>query len=168
MSTLLPISARNLLRRTADYIGVQVDDLIGPCRSDKLARARFAVMAELRAKGWSYPRIAAAVGHRDHTTIIHGVGMARKLMGNSQLRDPDFIDLVAHLRGPESHEAIDFVPGVTDAGPSRAAPAVWPYPGHGTLADQNAAQEVKRTKWRDQYARERKSLRRPLAVRKAG
>lgn len=58
----------------------------------------------------------------------------------------------------------DFVPGVTDQGPPRPAPAYFPY-NHGTLADQ---QEAKRAKWREKYAQERKSLRRPLQTRRAG
>lgn len=36
----------------------------------------------------------------------------------------------------------DFIPGVTDAGKPRAAKGGFPYPGHGTMADQRRAEEA--------------------------
>jgi chromosomal replication initiator protein len=50
-----------------------VADITGQCRRKPFVRARQEAYAALRAHGWSYPRIARAIGGRDHTTVMHGV-----------------------------------------------------------------------------------------------
>lgn len=47
-------------------------ELLGPRGPAPLSRARQWVMAELRAAGWSLPRIGRFLG-RDHTTVLHGL-----------------------------------------------------------------------------------------------
>lgn len=57
----------------------------------------------------------------------------------------------------------DFIPGVTDQGPPRAAKGGFPYPGHKTLGQQREEQEqeiaVRRARERQWYLRNRKSWR---------
>jgi hypothetical protein len=38
----------------------------------------------------------------------------------------------------------NFVPGVTDQGPARAAKGGFPYPGHGTLAEVRTREAMER------------------------
>ena len=62
-----------VLEATAAYHGLTVDDLIGPRRTKKIARARQQAMYLAReATEASLPQIGAALGGRDHSTIIHG------------------------------------------------------------------------------------------------
>lgn len=129
MRRLLPIYARELIRRAADALNVTEEQLLSPNRCDKLSHGRFAVMLALRSNGWSYPRIAAATRRQDHTTVIHGIRRARRM----RCTNPAFNELLEAITGPST-----FIPGVTDQGPSRPAKGGFPYPGHGTLADQAA------------------------------
>lgn len=131
MTTLLPIAARNLIRRTADALNVYEWELMEPGCGIKLAHGRYAVMLSLRDLGWSYPRIAAAV-NRNHSSVISGLRRARRL----RCTDPAFIDLLDTITRTPSH---DFVAGVTDQGPPRAAKGGFPYPGHGPLAAERVA-----------------------------
>lgn len=129
MSRLLPIEARDIIRRACLAVSATEAELFAPGHNVKLARARFAVMVALRGLGWSYPRIAKAI-NRSNATVIHGLRKARTL----RACDPGFPDLLA-LVWPKP-AGCEFIRGVTDQGPPRAAPHIWPYPGHGTLADQ--------------------------------
>ncbi len=76
-------SIYGLQELTAEIFGVSVSRLLGKCRSDKLAQARFALMLVYFELGWSYPRIATAVGRSDHTTAIHGVKRAMEISRNN-------------------------------------------------------------------------------------
>jgi chromosomal replication initiation ATPase DnaA len=57
----------DIARELAARLGAP-DAILGPSRQPHLVEARAEVFRELRALGWSYPRIGRAVG-RDHTTI---------------------------------------------------------------------------------------------------
>lgn len=131
MTTLLPIEARDLIRRAADAMAVTEAQLIAPGHNVKLARGRYAIMLSLRGLGWSYPRIARTI-NRTHATVMHGISKARILRSC----DPGFIDLLAIIR--PRPVGCEFISGVTDQGPPRAAKGGFPYAGHGTLAQQVA------------------------------
>lgn len=77
--------------------------------------ARWAVMLALRGQGMSYPQIGRIVD-RDHTTVIYGVQRARTLRS----RDASFIALLERMGALGSPEP---------------AEAVFPYPGHRTMAE---------------------------------
>jgi chromosomal replication initiation ATPase DnaA len=53
-------------------------ELVSPCRTRHLAQARQAAMWLFRQRypSWSLQCIAAHLGHRDHTTIRHGIAQA--------------------------------------------------------------------------------------------
>ena len=52
-----------------------------------------------------------------------------------------------------------FTPGVTDAGAPRAALGGFPYPGHGTLADEAVNTVARRSKWRGCHNGDQRSWR---------
>lgn len=122
MSRLLCIEARDLIRRAAELAGVSVDTLTSPQRTHKLAMHRWAVMGIMRNWGWSYPRIARALGRKDHTSAMNGVLQARRL----RMESPAFADLLADLTAPAQSKT------------PCAAPSRWPYRDHRTLAEVDA------------------------------
>lgn len=70
---------RTITRAFAEDTDFSVAQLIGPCRSQSLARARQELMWILRRQGrWSLPQIGRFLGCRDHTTILHGVRAHQK------------------------------------------------------------------------------------------
>ena len=57
----------------ADTEGVDIDDVLGPCRRRPVVYARHRAMFICRRHlGLSYPVIGRLFG-RDHTTVMHGV-----------------------------------------------------------------------------------------------
>lgn len=78
----------------AGLFRVTRDALVSRRRTDKLARARWALMLVYYEMGWSYSRIALAVNRADHTTAIHGVKRAVELCNT----DASYRDTVNILR----------------------------------------------------------------------
>jgi len=56
------------------------EDVVSPCRLQKLARVRFAIIKIGREMGYSYPHIAKYLGNRDHSTMIHGFRQCNNLI----------------------------------------------------------------------------------------
>jgi chromosomal replication initiator protein len=81
-----PYHLPQTLRTAADVFGISLSELTGDSRFTDLVRARWAVMLAMRARGVSMPRIGAALGGRDHTTILHGLKKATALRAT----DPAF------------------------------------------------------------------------------
>lgn len=73
--SLTRYTGREIIARIAKLHDVEPDDITGPSRASEICEARFCVMRELRAKGWSTPRIGRLL-NRDHTTIVHGLRRA--------------------------------------------------------------------------------------------
>lgn len=70
---------------TAKYHNLTVDDLTGPRRTKKIALARQEAMYLAReATEASLPQIGAALGGRDHTTIMHGYNKITDLMESDE------------------------------------------------------------------------------------
>lgn len=96
---LPPATARGILGAVAARFGVTVEQLQGPARARALVQARNAASFLLRArpvpggKQRSYPEMAAALGGRDHSTIIHAVEQAIRQAG----RDADYAGAVEEL-----------------------------------------------------------------------
>ena len=83
-----------VLSVAAQRVGVPVAVLKSRRQWHWLARARQAVMVVLHDAGLSLTRIGSVLGGRDHSTVIHGLKRAAKLLPN----DAAFAGLVAHLR----------------------------------------------------------------------
>lgn len=88
-------TARALVLAAADLFGIRATQVTGETRETAPCQARFAVMLALRRLGWSFPRIARAVGRSDHTTAMHGVRRAEQL----ERREPGFCLAVSLLEG---------------------------------------------------------------------
>ena len=65
------------IREVAAQFDVTPEDIIGPGRTHRVYLARCVVIARLHSRGWSSPRIGAAL-HRHHTTILHSLGRLNK------------------------------------------------------------------------------------------
>ncbi len=72
LPTARPI-VRMLVQDAALRFGVSGAAIVGPDRHAPTVEARQWVMFEAYQVGCSYPRIGRELGHRDHTTIMHGV-----------------------------------------------------------------------------------------------
>jgi hypothetical protein len=92
-----------LAGRCARYLGVEVEDLRGPCRLRRLALARWAIWTVLRTRDWSLPHMAGAFG-RDHATAIHGLRRASALRAGWWLTTRVCVPL-AEWPAPDWHAA---------------------------------------------------------------
>jgi chromosomal replication initiator protein len=81
-----PYHLPETLRVAAGIFGFTITELKGDSRYTELVRARWAVMLAMRERGVSTPRIGAALGGRDHTTVLHGLRRAIEL----KRKDPLF------------------------------------------------------------------------------
>ncbi len=87
--TVVPVStwhhARQILREVCVKYGVTTVDLCSKRRPLLLITARHEACYRLRTETtWSYPRIGAFLGGRDHTTVIHAVRKHKKRMEAQQ------------------------------------------------------------------------------------
>ncbi len=65
----------------ADFYGLSPDQLTGPSRKQPLARSRQIAMYLCRdLTDLSLPKIGAAFGGRDHSTVLHAVDRVKRLM----------------------------------------------------------------------------------------
>ncbi|EHR58946.1 chromosomal replication initiator protein DnaA [Saccharomonospora cyanea] len=75
------ISASTIMRVTAEFFDVTMDDLCGPGKTKALATARQIAMYLCRElTDMSLPRIGQTFGGRDHTTVMHADKKIRKEM----------------------------------------------------------------------------------------
>ncbi|CAM2774315.1 chromosomal replication initiator protein DnaA [Saccharomonospora xinjiangensis] len=75
------ISATTIMRVTAEFFDVTMDDLCGPGKTKALATARQIAMYLCRElTDMSLPRIGQTFGGRDHTTVMHADKKIRKEM----------------------------------------------------------------------------------------
>lgn len=68
-----PFMASNLVKSVAQDFRFSVDEMCGERRHKPFVHARAVVARILKERGWSYPRIAHAIGRADHTTVINAV-----------------------------------------------------------------------------------------------
>ena len=80
-----------IIERAAEVSGYPVSVLRGPARDRPICMVRWAVMANLRARGLSLPTIGRLL-NRDHTTVISGLERADRLR-----RDPSFTHILEAL-----------------------------------------------------------------------
>ena len=75
------ITGALIIAQTAAYFGLSIDDLCGPSRSRVLVTARQIAMYLCRElTELSLPKIGAAFGGRDHTTVMHADRKIRQLL----------------------------------------------------------------------------------------
>jgi chromosomal replication initiator protein len=68
------ISVEEIIHSVATFYNIDVAALCGQSRSKELVKSRHIAMFLAREMaGASLPQIGAAMGGRDHTTILHGV-----------------------------------------------------------------------------------------------
>lgn len=76
---LKPLSPRTVIERVASYFDLQTADIIGSKRDKDIVVPRQITMYLMRHEmDLSFPKIAAAVGGRDHTTAMHSVSKIEK------------------------------------------------------------------------------------------
>ncbi len=74
-----PMTPKVVIERTAAYFDLQMADILGSKRDKEIVVPRQIVMYLMRHEmGLSFPKIAAAVGGRDHTTAMHSVSKIEK------------------------------------------------------------------------------------------
>jgi chromosomal replication initiator protein len=73
------VTPKAILERVAAYYDLSTADILGPKRDKEIVVPRQVSMYIMREElGLSYPKIAAAVGGRDHTTAMHSVQKIEK------------------------------------------------------------------------------------------
>lgn len=83
---LKPLSAKLVIERTALYYDLAPDDIIGPKRDKEIVLPRQVAMYLMRHEmNLSFPKIAKAVGGRDHTTAMHSVNKVEKLVETDEM-----------------------------------------------------------------------------------
>ncbi len=94
-----PLTPAMILDVTAQEYGLTVDDLTGPSRKQPLALSRQIAMYLCRdLTDLSLPKIGAAFGGRDHTTVIHAVEKVKKLIQSDKTVFDDVTRLTQRLR----------------------------------------------------------------------
>jgi chromosomal replication initiator protein len=78
---LKPLSPKLVIERVAAYFDLQTSDIIGAKRDKEIVVPRQIVMYLMRHDmSLSFPKIAANVGGRDHTTAMHSVSKIERLL----------------------------------------------------------------------------------------
>ncbi len=80
-----PLTPKLVIDRVAAYFDLQMADIIGAKRDKDIVVPRQIVMYLMRHEmGLSFPKIAAAVGGRDHTTAMHSVSKIEKQLEDDE------------------------------------------------------------------------------------
>lgn len=74
---MIPL-VREMVEEAARKRGVDPEKVLIKCRSPRVVYARAEVAKLLDARGYSLPRIGAALGGHDHTTVFYYLGRAKK------------------------------------------------------------------------------------------
>ena len=94
-----PLTPAIILDAAAYEYGITVADLTGPSRKQPLALSRQIAMFLCRdLTDLSLPKIGAAFGGRDHTTVIHAVEKIKKLIQSDKQVFDDVTRLTQNLR----------------------------------------------------------------------
>tara|TARA_R110000787_G_scaffold74453_3_gene165488 strand:- start:101 stop:478 length:378 start_codon:yes stop_codon:yes gene_type:complete len=67
-------------KRGVDRLGVKWSEIQSNCRERRIVDARRLCCGHLRNKGWTFKRIATAVGYTDHATAHYHVRMSEQLI----------------------------------------------------------------------------------------
>ena len=95
------ISPQDIIRETADYFHLTVDDLYGSSRSQAIATSRQIAMYLCREKtNLSLPKIGQLFGGRDHTTVMYAHRKITKLMTEDRSIFNQVTELTARIQQP--------------------------------------------------------------------
>jgi chromosomal replication initiator protein len=76
-----PLTASVIIDISAAHYGLSPEELTGPSRKQPLTRSRqIAMYLSREHTDLSLPKIGAAFGGRDHTTVIHAVEKVKSLI----------------------------------------------------------------------------------------
>jgi chromosomal replication initiator protein len=93
------LTVEQIMDVVSEYFGVSVDDLRGGSRSRILVNARQIAMYLCRElTDMSLPRIGAAFGGRDHTTVMHADRKIRQLMSERRTLYNQIADLTNRIK----------------------------------------------------------------------
>ena len=75
-------------KRGAQRLGVKWEEVQSTSRKRRIVDARRLCCSHLRTKGWTFDRIADAVGYSNHATALHHVNLVNELLEyDSMFRD---------------------------------------------------------------------------------
>ena len=73
MSSPVPSWAETVIRQTAYDFGYSYEDVIGRSKISDLPHVRRVAIGRLRRRGMSLTQIGAAMGGRDHASIVYSL-----------------------------------------------------------------------------------------------
>jgi chromosomal replication initiator protein len=95
---LRPLSPKAVIEKVANYFDLQTADIIGSKRDKEIVVPRQITMYLMRHEmNLSFPKIAAAVGGRDHTTAMHSVTKIEKQLETDDNLRGDIQAIQEHL-----------------------------------------------------------------------
>ncbi|WP_413229367.1 chromosomal replication initiator protein DnaA [Gulosibacter sediminis] len=97
------ISPQDIIRETADYFHLTVEDLYGSSRSQAIATSRQIAMYLCREMtNLSLPKIGQLFGGRDHTTVMYAHRKITKLMTEDRSIFNQVTELTSRIRQPNA------------------------------------------------------------------
>ncbi len=94
------ITAKKIIKTTADYFQIEITDLLGSKRVKELVYPRQLAMYLMRERlHHSYPQIGEAFGGKDHTTVMHAVDKIGKLKKSDNATEKDLTAITQELYG---------------------------------------------------------------------
>ena len=94
-----PLTADSIISTVTQYYEIPKSELLGPSRRQPLARQRQVAMYICREHtGLSLPRIGAAFGARDHTTVMHAVEKITNLLQTDKAIYDQVTEITQQLR----------------------------------------------------------------------
>lgn len=94
-----PLTGDSIVSTVSQYYEIPKSDLLGPSRRQPLARQRQVAMYICREHtGLSLPRIGAAFGGRDHTTVMHAVEKITNLLQTDKAIYDQVTEITQQLR----------------------------------------------------------------------
>ncbi len=92
------VEVKDILQKTASYYNISYDEIMGTRRNKEIVLPRQIAMYFMRTElHLSFPIIAAKLGGRDHTTIMHGVKKLEKNIPNDSNLASDITKLKAEI-----------------------------------------------------------------------
>jgi chromosomal replication initiator protein len=95
-----PADPQAILQSVSAYYGVSLQAITGKSRSKQIVEARHVAMYLLREDAeLALKQIGLLLGHRDHSTVIHGV----QKITNCLIADPRLSAQLSEVRAQVSH-----------------------------------------------------------------
>lgn len=99
LRSVVPLTAETIISTVAQYYEVPRSEILGSSRRQPLARQRQVGMYLSREHtGLSLPRIGAAFGGRDHTTVMHAVDKITNLLQTDKTVYDQVTEITQQLR----------------------------------------------------------------------